>query len=130
MTTRVIGIAALVGLLAAAPARPEVIEEIVAKVNDDIITMSELEREEQGLMAELYRQYTGEALDAQVQQARAVMLQSNFHLVGRPFSYSVKVDSVTASSYAERGETQREETEVVILITPHILINPMEFDDL
>lgn len=27
-------------------------------------------------------------------------------------------------------ETQREETEVVILITPHVLINPMEFDDL
>jgi len=76
MFVRAIGIVMIVGLLGAVPAGAEVIEEIVAKVNDDIITMSELEREEQALMAELYRQYTGDALDAQVQQARAVMLQS------------------------------------------------------
>jgi peptidyl-prolyl cis-trans isomerase SurA len=76
MAARATGIAVLIGLLTAAPAGAEVLEEIVAKVNDDIITMSELEREEQGLMAELYRQFTGDTLDAQVREARAMLLQS------------------------------------------------------
>jgi len=61
--------------IAARPARAEVIEEIVAKVNDDIITMSELQREEQALIADLYREYTGAELDRNVAAARAGLLQ-------------------------------------------------------
>ena len=44
----------------------EVLEEVVAKVNDDVITRSELEEREQQVLAELYRAYTGPELDSKV----------------------------------------------------------------
>jgi peptidyl-prolyl cis-trans isomerase SurA len=62
-------------LFLAAGSRAEVIEEIVAKVNDDIITKSDLEGEEQATLAELYRRYTGDELDRQVRAARSYLLQ-------------------------------------------------------
>ncbi len=55
--------------------RAEVIEEIVAWVNGDIITKSELEREEQILLADIYRRFTGSDLDARVSKTRAEMLE-------------------------------------------------------
>lgn len=57
-------------------ARAEVVEEIVAKVNDDIITKSELDTEEQGLLQELYRRYSGPELDAQVKVAKEGLLRN------------------------------------------------------
>jgi len=57
-------------------ARAEVIEEIVAKVNDDVITKSELETEEQGLLQELYRRYSGPELDTQVKAAKEGLLRN------------------------------------------------------
>ncbi len=59
-----------------ASVQAEVIEEIVAKVNDEIITKSELEAEEQALLAELYRRFAGEELDRQVRVARSRVLQN------------------------------------------------------
>jgi len=56
--------------------RAEVIEEIVAKVNDDVITKSDLETEEQGLLQELYRRYSGPELDAQVKTAKEGLLRN------------------------------------------------------
>jgi peptidyl-prolyl cis-trans isomerase SurA len=64
-----------IAMPAVAPARAEIVEEIVAKVNDDIITKSEVEREEQALVAELYRRYTGDELDRQVKLERSRILQ-------------------------------------------------------
>lgn len=58
----------------ATPARAEVIEEIVAWVDGDIITKSEVEEEEQNLLAALYREYTGAELDQQVATAREQLL--------------------------------------------------------
>jgi peptidyl-prolyl cis-trans isomerase SurA len=55
--------------------RGEVVEEIVAKVNDDIITRSDLESEEQALVAELYKTYSGEKLDEQVAATRRQLLR-------------------------------------------------------
>ena len=55
-------------LLATPALRAEVIEEVVAWVDGDIITSSELEEEEQGMMAEAYRQFAGEELDEKVEQ--------------------------------------------------------------
>ena len=73
---RSLGIPLLATLLATGlAARAEVIEEIVAKVNDDIITKSDLEGEEQATVAELYRRYTGDELDRQVRSARQNLLQ-------------------------------------------------------
>jgi parvulin-like peptidyl-prolyl isomerase len=56
------------------PAEAEVIEEIVAWVNGEIITRSELEQEEQSMMSEVYRRYTGEELDEQVRILREELL--------------------------------------------------------
>ena len=59
-------------------ARAELIEEIVAKVNEDIITKSDLESDEQATLQELYRQYSGKDLDQRVAQAKRDMLR---HLI-------------------------------------------------
>jgi len=60
--------------LATGRTQAEVIEEIVAWVNGDIITKSDVEREEQMLLAEIYRRFTGSELDAQVRKTRAEFL--------------------------------------------------------
>jgi parvulin-like peptidyl-prolyl isomerase len=57
-----------------APARAELLEEIVAWVNGDIITMSDMEQEEQAMVAEAYRRYTGDELDANVKALREGLL--------------------------------------------------------
>ena len=59
---------------AAGAARAEMVEEIVAFVNGDIITRSEFEQEEQLMVAEAYRRYTGTELDERVKALRASML--------------------------------------------------------
>lgn len=57
------------------PARAEVIEAIVAKIDDDIITKSDFEQTEQETLAELYRRYSGKELDQQVEAAKATLLK-------------------------------------------------------
>lgn len=66
---------ALVGVVCwVAPARGEIFEEIVAWVNGDIITSSDMEKEEQMMIAEAYRRYTGEELDRHVKMIRETLL--------------------------------------------------------
>jgi len=55
--------------------RAEVVEEIVAKINDDIVTKSDLDTEEQGLLQELYRRYSGTELDGKVAEAKKELLR-------------------------------------------------------
>jgi peptidyl-prolyl cis-trans isomerase SurA len=69
-------LAVLAGLAAAPPARGEVVEEIVAKINDDIISRSDLQEAEKDLLADLYRSYTGKDLDEKVKNAKASLLLS------------------------------------------------------
>jgi parvulin-like peptidyl-prolyl isomerase len=52
----------------------EVIEEIVAKVNDDIITKSEFEKNESTLTSEIYANFTGEELDEKLKEAKEYLL--------------------------------------------------------
>ena len=66
----------LAGAILAPPARAEVVDEIVAKVNDDIVTKSDLESEEQGMLQDLYRRFSGPTLDAEVAKAKAELLRS------------------------------------------------------
>jgi peptidyl-prolyl cis-trans isomerase SurA len=66
--------------IVAALARAEIVDEIVAKVNDDIVTKSDLETEEQGTLQELYRRFSGTELDKQVAEAKKELLR---HLVDR-----------------------------------------------
>lgn len=58
----------------ATPARAELLEEIVAWVNGDIVTMNDMEKEEQALVAEAYRRFTGDELDENVQRMRTGLL--------------------------------------------------------
>lgn len=62
--------------LSVLPARAEIVEEIVAKVNDDIITKSDLESEEQSALQELYQRYSGTELDKQVKEAKEDLLRN------------------------------------------------------
>lgn len=56
------------------PVAAEVIEEIVAIVDDEIITRSEFEEEEQAMLAQAYSQFTGAELDKQVELIRTQVL--------------------------------------------------------
>ena len=55
-------------------ARAEVLEEIMAWVNGDIITKSEYDEEEKGRLAEAQRQFTGEELDREVKSLKEQLL--------------------------------------------------------
>jgi peptidyl-prolyl cis-trans isomerase SurA len=61
--------------LGAGFAHAEVLDEIVAKINDDIVTKSDLDTEEQGLLQELYRRHSGTELDAEVATAKKELLR-------------------------------------------------------
>jgi len=54
--------------------RAEMIEEIVAWVNGEIISMSDLQTEEQMLLAEAYKRFTGEELDRYVEEMQHSLL--------------------------------------------------------
>ena len=51
-----------------------VIEEIVAKVNDDIITKSEFEKNERAITSEIYASLTGDELDEKLKEAKEYLL--------------------------------------------------------
>ena len=57
------------------PARAEVLEEIVAKVNDEVITKSDLEAEDQAMTAEIYREFSGPELDRRLSEGKAMLLR-------------------------------------------------------
>ena len=61
--------------MVATPVRAEVIEEIVAYVDSDIITKTELDAEEQILVSETYRQFAGQELDRALKERREGLLQ-------------------------------------------------------
>lgn len=67
--------AAALTLAAGGALRAEVVEEIVAKVNDDVITKSDLDSEEDALLQELYRRLSGTQLDEQVAKAKKYVLR-------------------------------------------------------
>lgn len=59
----------------ARPAGAEVIEMIVARVNDDIITKTELGDAEQEAVADIYSHHTGEELDKELTKAKTDLLK-------------------------------------------------------
>ncbi len=73
--------AALVGLLlaaasATAPARGAIVEEIVAKVNNRIISKSEFEERSTYILRQVYQKYSGDELDRQLRDAQESMLSN------------------------------------------------------
>lgn len=118
------GAATLVALacLAAIPVRAgEVIEEVVAKVNDDVITKSELETREQAVLAELYRTYTGAELDQKVAEAKKLMLRRMIddkillHRAARMFDMSKVGDSYL--KYFKEQQQIKDDAELQRLLT-------------
>jgi peptidyl-prolyl cis-trans isomerase SurA len=102
-------------LLPAAPARGEVVEEIVAKINDDIITRSEFEAAERESVAEAYRLLSGDELDREVERIRNELLREMIHrkvLLHRAMRmYDVdKLGSALIDSFLEQqGISSRDE---------------------
>jgi len=84
----------LVFLVAVPTARAEIIEEVVAVVNGEVITRSEFEEEEQALLSAAYSQFSGEELDRQVAQIRGTVLSQIIdrkllmHMAARLFDLS------------------------------------------
>ena len=71
-----IAVGAACAFVAIRPVRAEIVEEIVAKVNDDIITKSDLDTEEQAALEEVYQKYSGTDLDAQVKKTKDGLLRN------------------------------------------------------
>jgi len=73
---------AVTGLLLAAlvawmvPARAAIVEEIVAKVNNRIISKSEFEERSTYILKQIYQQYSGDELDRQLRDAQESMLSN------------------------------------------------------
>jgi parvulin-like peptidyl-prolyl isomerase len=60
--------------LVAGAVRGEIVEEIIAWVNGEIITLSEYQEEQQTRVAEIYKNLSGEELDREVERARRELL--------------------------------------------------------
>src|SRR5262245_45828343 len=63
------------GIIAFRPAAARNVEEIVAWVNDDIITRSDLEEREKGVVQELYGKLSGSELDRRLADVRVNLLR-------------------------------------------------------
>jgi parvulin-like peptidyl-prolyl isomerase len=64
----------LVLLAAVAPCRAAILEEIVAKVNNKIISKSEFEQRGTYILQQVYQEYSGAELDRQLKEAQDTML--------------------------------------------------------
>ncbi len=69
-----LGTLILCSLLAVPTARAEVIEEIVALIDGDILTKSEYDEAEQSMVQDIYRRYTGAELDTAIAAVRKTLL--------------------------------------------------------
>jgi peptidyl-prolyl cis-trans isomerase SurA len=106
---------ALLLSLAFAPAGAEVVEEIVAWVDGDIITLSEFRNEEQQLVQGLFSELTGEELDREVQQVREGLLLQLIdakilvHRADRMFDLDRMAEAFYDMFKEQRGITDEEE---------------------
>lgn len=66
--------AALALLVAADPGHAAIVEEIVAKVNNKIISKSEFEQRGSYILAQVYQEYSGAELDRQLKEAQDTLL--------------------------------------------------------
>ncbi len=70
----ILPVAGLILCILSAPAGAAIIEEIVAKVNNRIITKGEFEERGQMLVRQIYQRYFGEELDREIQAAQDGLL--------------------------------------------------------
>jgi len=120
------GARALVGcfvvfsMLAVPAARAEVIEEIVALVDGDILTNSEYDENEQAMVQDIYRRYTGADLDKAVEAVRKTLLMDLIdrkilvHRAGRMFD-TERMKSVFYEGFREQQQVESEADFVALL---------------
>jgi parvulin-like peptidyl-prolyl isomerase len=104
----------LAALGASGAAAGEIVEEIVAWVNGEIITRSEYEEEERSLLAELYRHYSGAELDKEAQRARTQLLQrmiDNKLLIHHGAALGLDMEAMGSSFIKSFMEQQKIESE-------------------
>jgi peptidyl-prolyl cis-trans isomerase SurA len=63
-------------LFSSKPSAPTILEKVVCRVNDDVITLHDLESQENLVVREIYRSYKGKDLDKAVRDAKAQVLQT------------------------------------------------------
>jgi len=113
--TPTFGVLLVICAVALAPGgvRGEMIEEIVAYVNGDIITSSELEEEEQVLLTEIYRRFTGEELDTQAKllQGRVLLDMIDRKILYHRAARMYDVDKMSDFFYENFREQQQIESD-------------------
>ena len=94
-------------------ARAEVIEEIVALVDGDILTKSEYDEQEQSMIQDIYRSYAGTELDNAVSAARKSLLMDLIdrkilvHRAARMFD-TERMENVFYESFREQQQVEDE----------------------
>jgi parvulin-like peptidyl-prolyl isomerase len=104
-------------LLSVPTARAEVIEEIVALIDGDILTKSEYDEQEQSMVQDIYRRYTGAELDKAISGLRDTLLMDLIdrkilvHRAGRMFD----TDRMKDLFYESFRDQQQIETDEELL---------------
>jgi parvulin-like peptidyl-prolyl isomerase len=112
-------------------AHAEVIEEIVAWVDGDIITKSDLDEEEQLVTEEIYRRYTGAELDTQLAAVRIRLLSELIdrkillHRAARLFDVD-NLGGMLVDDFRERNEIESEEELTKVLATQGLSVEDLE----
>jgi parvulin-like peptidyl-prolyl isomerase len=92
----------------------EVVEEIVALVDGDILTASEFEFEEEAMVQDIYRRFTGEQVDQAVEQVKISLLMDLIdrkilvHRAGRMFDTD-RMREVFYESFREQQQIEDED---------------------
>lgn len=110
------------GLVPVAPAPAgEILDDIVAWVNGDIITRSQYEAEEQAMTAEAYRRLTGEELDQRLATIRTTLLQQIIdrkilvhHAQGLGYDIAKMKESMFEDFMKQQGIEDRAEMEQLL----------------
>ena len=109
-----IGCLVAISLLAMPTARAEMVEEIVALVDGDILTKSEYDDHEQTMVQDIYRRYTGAELDRAIAGLRNTLLMDLIdrkilvHRAGRMFDTD-RMKNVFYESFREQQQIETDE---------------------
>ena len=113
-TRAVVGCLVALLLLAVPTARAEVVEEIVALVDGDILTKSEYDEQEQTMVQDIYRRYTGAELDKAIESLRNTLLLDLIdrkilvHRAGRMFDTD-RMKNVFYESFRDQQQIETDE---------------------
>lgn len=109
----------------------EVVEEIVALVDGDILTASEFKFEEEAMVQDIYRRFTGDQVDQAVAQVKSSLLMDLIdrkilvHRAGRMFDTD-RMRDVFYDSFREQQQIQDEEQFVQALANEGMTVDDLK----